>query len=123
MLRYGDCTRFNSGVTGVLPELCRGPGVLARVRIESIVARDTVRDMPLTGLLPLLLRLVLPLLRSSPVLTRDKTIENSSSNGTASSSPSPSLGNRSPLERYESDVSPDPVVPLRFLPVATVRSG
>jgi hypothetical protein len=66
------------------------------------------------GLLPLLL-LVFPLLLSSAftVILLSKTMANSSLNGTASSSPS--LGNRSPLDLNESDVSPELVVELRVL--------
>ncbi len=82
------------------------------VRVDEIVVLDTVRDIPRSaGRLPLLLRVLL-LPRSS---TRSSATSNSSSRGTASSSPSPSLGNRSPLDRYELDVSPDPVVLLRGL--------
>ena len=50
--------------------------------------------------------LVVPLLRSSgPPLVVVRFIANSSSSGTASSSPS--LGNKSPLDLNESDVSPE----------------
>ena len=83
---------------------------LARVSLEDTVFVDN-------GEVPGLLFFDFLLLWSSevgPVFLLPRTIANSSSSGTASSSSS--LGNRSPLELSEFVVDLEFAVPLRFLP-------